>query len=238
MSDNILSVQNLARSFSSGLTRLQVLREITFDVNKREILVLTGASGVGKSTLLHLLGGLDRPTSGDIMYQGKSLTKMSAAELEVYRNTEIGFIFQFHHLLPEFTALENVSMPLMIRRKNWKHAELKSADMLEKVGLKERMWHKPGELSGGEQQRVAVARAMVTEPSIILADEPTGNLDEDTSQMVFDLMCRLNQASGAALVVATHNLNLAKSAHRWLRLTEGRVEVVQSNGVVTTSLRE
>ena len=228
MSSNRLMVVNkLTRYFDDGAIRIEVLRDVSFDFDQGEILALTGSSGVGKSTLLHILGGLDPPTSGQVLFKGTDLQQMSPRDLECYRNNEIGFVFQSHHLLPEFSALENVAMPLMIARESRGLALAKARNILEQVELGSRISHKPNELSGGEQQRVALARALVADPSLVLADEPTGNLDEETSQVVFDLMCRLNQDLNVTFFVATHNMKLARSMHRQLRLTDGKVESME-----------
>jgi lipoprotein-releasing system ATP-binding protein len=225
MSDALLEIRDLTKTYTSGPAEVDVLRGVSFKVQTGEILALTGASGVGKSTLLHILGGLDSGTEGDVTYLGRPLRKMSEQEREKYRNEDVGFVFQFHHLLPEFSALENVAMPLLIRQIQREEAFSSSMEMLDRVDLRERAHHKPGELSGGEQQRVALARAMVTCPTLVLADEPTGNLDEDTAESVFNLICSLNRELGVTFVVATHNLTIARSTHRWLKLTDGRVEM-------------
>ncbi|MBN1355626.1 ABC transporter ATP-binding protein [bacterium] len=234
MNEMLLDIRNLAKIYDTGPGTVDVLRDVTFQVARGEMLALTGASGVGKSTLLHLLGGLDRETGGSIRYRGRLLNAMSESERERYRNREIGFVFQFHHLLPEFTAAENVAVPLLIRGEQHQIAHDQAMAMLDRVGLGFRALHKPGELSGGEQQRVALARAVVTQPSIVLADEPTGNLDEDTSRDVFNLIVQLNRELGVTFVVATHNLNLARSTHRWLRLTDGRLESMDGTRITNT----
>jgi lipoprotein-releasing system ATP-binding protein len=237
MSSAILAAQSVARNFMTGSSRTDVLRGIDLEVYEGEILALTGASGVGKSTLLHLLGGLDRPTSGEILYRSKALSGMSDQELAFYRNREIGFVFQFHYLLPEFSALENILIPLLIRNESRHSASAYAQQLLEQVGLAHRGHHKPGQLSGGEQQRIALARAMVTHPSIVLADEPTGNLDEETGKMVFNLIQELNKKFEVTFVIATHNMNLAKSATRRLRLTDGRLETIDQADQVTTPVQ-
>jgi lipoprotein-releasing system ATP-binding protein len=181
-----------------------------------------GASGVGKTTLLHILGALDRPTSGKVFYEGREIFTLNDKELANFRNREIGFVFQFHHLLPEFNALENTMMPCLIQRISKKESALRAEKILTSIGLKDRLSHKPGELSGGEQQRVAVARALVLEPKVLLADEPTGNLDTKTGESVFNLLQELNQIKGVTLIVVTHNLKLADQLPRQIHLVDGK----------------
>ncbi len=235
-SSPLISVRGVVRSFTTRKSSVPVLRGVDLDVFEGEIVALTGASGVGKSTLLHLMGGLDRPTGGDILFRDRSLGALSEAELAEYRNKSIGFVFQFHHLLPEFSAQENVAMPLMIRGISKKDALSQASKLLDAVELSHRNHHIPGELSGGEQQRVALARSMVTNPSLILADEPTGNLDEETGKNVFDVILRLNQDFRVSFVVATHNMDIAESVHRWLRVTDGRVEEVRRDEVAVLTV--
>jgi lipoprotein-releasing system ATP-binding protein len=203
--------------------RLHVLKGLDIEVREGEIAVIIGPSGSGKSTLLHLLGGLDRPSSGKVIVDDHDLGVLTDDELAAFRNKTLGFIFQFHHLLPEFTALENVAMPALIRGEKFDEARGRAVTLLEEVGLSERVEHKPNELSGGEQQRVAVARALMNNPTLVLADEPSGNLDEDNSQKLHQLLSDLAQKMGLSFVIATHNLDLTKRAHRVLQLVDGRL---------------
>ena len=216
-----LDVVELHKAFEHGGRLLEVLRGITFSLEAGEMAAIVGASGVGKSTLLHILGTLDLPTSGQLRYDGLDITTLSSGQLAEFRNRTIGFVFQFHHLLPEFTALENVMMPCLIHRVPRREAEARARRILDRVGLSNRVTHKPGELSGGEQQRVALARAMVLEPSVLLADEPTGNLDSHTGAEIHDLLVELNRERGSTMLIVTHNPELAALMPRTLRMVDG-----------------
>lgn len=222
----MIQILDLHRSFRMFDKSLHILKGVTFDIKSGEILSIIGASGVGKSTLLTLLGALDRPTSGKILFEGIDIFAQTDLALAKFRNEKIGFVFQFHHLLHEFSALENVMMPGLIARMSSKKLKTAALELLDSVGLSHRVHHKPGELSGGEQQRVAIARALVLKPKLILADEPTGNLDTHTSDEVFDLLKSLNQQLGMTLVFVTHNEKLSLQADRRITMVDGDIAPV------------
>ena len=221
--NNLIRVVDLYKSYYDGSTELPVLKGVDLAVKKAQIVAIVGASGVGKSTLLHLLGGLDRPTEGEVFYEGENIFALNDQELDRFRNEEIGFVFQFHHLLPEFTALDNVAMSGLIARQESDVAQDRAKELLEYVGLGERLEHRPSELSGGERQRVAIARALVNQPRVVLADEPTGNLDQKTSEAVHDLLWTLNDQFNQTFIIVTHNQALAQRADRLIQLVDGQV---------------
>jgi lipoprotein-releasing system ATP-binding protein len=220
---SLLSVRNLFKSFSEGGEEIHVLRGVNLELQEGERLAVVGESGVGKSTLLHILGTLDRPTQGEILYRGQEIPIGDETALSHFRNQVIGFVFQFHYLLPDFSALENVMLPALIQGMEGGRAKTEAQRLLEMVGLKDRMSHRPGKLSGGEQQRVAVARSVVLQPKLILADEPTGSLDFRIGQEVQELLFHLNAENGAALVVATHNREFAAKIGKQVELKAGRL---------------
>ncbi len=219
----MIHIERLSKTFQSGPVSLHVLNGIDLEIDKGEMLAVVGASGAGKSTLLHLLGGLDRPTSGTVRYGEVDVFGLDDDRLARFRNQHVGFVFQFHHLLPEFSALENVMMPALIRGTGRDKAADSASRALADVGLAERTHHRPGELSGGEQQRVAVARALMLDPDVVLADEPTGNLDTHTGEAVHEMLQKINKGRGVTFVIVTHNDKLAIRADRVLRMADGRL---------------
>ena len=219
----ILIAQNVHKTYIMGERRLEVLRGVSLSVQRGEFLALRGASGAGKSTLLHLIGGLDSPDAGEIFFKNQNLAKFSEGELTQFRNRRVGFVFQAYHLLPELTALENVCLPARVARISAAPAEKRGRDLLSRVGLKERTEHKPSELSGGEQQRVAIARALVNEPELLLADEPTGNLDSHTGGEIIELLKKLSVENHMTLIIATHDAKVAAHAQRVIELADGRI---------------
>jgi len=228
-----LDIRNVTKSFELGGRVIDVLRGVDLTLEPGAMVAVVGSSGAGKSTLLHVLGALDRPTAGTISYDGVDLAKLDAAELAAFRNHTIGFVFQFHHLLPDFTAVENCAMPGLIARLPHGTAMAKAEALLERVGLAARLHHRPGELSGGEQQRVALARALLLEPRVLLADEPTGNLDSKTGEEIHHLVVELNRERGMTMLVVTHNTDLASRMPRRLHMVDGRLEhdeVARANG--------
>jgi lipoprotein-releasing system ATP-binding protein len=219
----MIEAVNLTKSFQMAGLELTVLKDINLTIAQGEILAIVGASGAGKSTLLHILGTLDRPTSGTVLFEGQDLFQLSDQKQAEFRNRRIGFVFQFHHLLPEFTALENVCLPAHIQNRSAQDAQAEATSLLKDVGLEHRMNHKPGELSGGEQQRVAVARALIQQPNLVLADEPTGNLDTHTGDALFTLMRTLNRSRGITFVIVTHNEKLSAQADRIIHMEDGQI---------------
>jgi lipoprotein-releasing system ATP-binding protein len=222
---NVLICQQIQKHYNDGNRELRILTGVDLAVPEGEILAISGPSGVGKSTLLHIMGTLDTPTDGDVLYRGRAFSSMGRSEINRIRNEEIGFVFQFYHLLPEFTALENVMMPAICKGASRRAAGARAEELLHTVGLAERMTHKPGQLSGGEQQRVAIARALYNKPGVVLTDEPTGNLDELTGGTIIDLLWKLNEEHGVTLVVVTHDDALAEQAHRWVYMHDGQATV-------------
>jgi lipoprotein-releasing system ATP-binding protein len=223
---SFISVSGLSKSYAVGGTRLTVLKDLDLSLERGEMVAIVGASGVGKSTLLHVLGGLDAPDAGSVRIDQVDLSRLTDEALVAFRNRHVGFVFQFHHLLPEFTAVENAEMPLRIARKRAAECRERATGLLTRVGLAERLEHRPGMLSGGEQQRVAIARALVMHPTLLLADEPTGDLDEHTAETLHDLLQEMHREHGLTSVIATHNPKLAAACDRILRLEEGRLRGV------------
>lgn len=229
----LLQCNDLCKRYQEGSVQTDVLRNVSFNVAPGEMMAIVGSSGSGKSTLMHLLGGLDTPTSGDVVFNGKSLNGMSSTAKAELRNRELGFIYQFHHLLPDFSALENVEMPLLIGKVAKGEAQAQAMAMLTAVGLDKRAAHRPSELSGGERQRVAIARALVNNPRLVLADEPTGNLDARNADAIFDLLGELNVRQGTAFLVVTHDLHLASRLNRQMEMRDGQLsqEVTQAGRI-------
>jgi lipoprotein-releasing system ATP-binding protein len=225
----IIIIKNLIKSYPTAVGNLEVLKGIDLQVYPGEIIAIVGASGVGKSTFLHLLGALDRPTSGDVLVEGAPLSQMPDRELADFRNKFIGFVFQFHHLLPEFTALENVMMPALIAGRDGQNLRGRAMSLLKDVSVLQRMSHRPGQLSGGEQQRVAVARALMNEPKVVLADEPSGNLDRVSSEGLHQLLWQLSRRDHRTFLIVTHNLELAQRADRVVELFDGRIKNIHTN---------
>jgi len=224
--DALLRVEKLKKVFRSGASELVIFENLSFEVRQGEMVAIVGQSGAGKSTLLHLLSALDKATSGDLQCGSQQLNLLDANEASSFRNRELGFVWQFHYLLPEFTAAENVGMPLLARGDGWKRVEPLALRWLREVGLEARAHHRPGELSGGEQQRVALARALITQPKLLLADEPTGDLDAHTADAVFELIARLHREHGLTSLLATHNMAFARRCDRVLRLDSGAVNEI------------
>lgn len=225
----VLQASNLEKVYQDGSLTTPVIRQLDFELMPKELVAIVGASGSGKSTLLHLLAGLETPTEGEVLLQGRSFSKEKEAKRGKIRNAHMGFVYQFHFLLPELTALENVMLPLRVRRDSAKFAEMEARKLLERVGLGHRMEHKPSELSGGERQRVAIARALITKPACLLADEPTGNLDEQAAAQVFELMLELNKEFETAFLIVTHDTDLAAKMDRVVHLHDGQVQLDDSD---------
>lgn len=221
----VIECRQIEKTYRDANRELRILRGVDMEVTEGEVTVISGPSGAGKSTLLHLIGTLDKPTGGEILFRGQPINKMGRAAINQVRNKEIGFVFQFYHLLPEFTALENVMMPAICKGASRSSCRERGEQLLDKVGLRDRMAHKPGQLSGGEQQRVAIARALFNSPSVILADEPTGNLDEHTGEDIIDLLWNLNTRDKITLVIVTHDDRLPEKADRWVYLHEGKTSL-------------
>ncbi|GAA0857611.1 lipoprotein-releasing ABC transporter ATP-binding protein LolD [Aliiglaciecola litoralis] len=223
MSTELLVCENVSKHYQEGSNKVQVLDNVNFHIDKAEQIAILGSSGSGKSTLLHILGALDTPTSGSVLFKGTDIFSYSEKQQARFRNQSLGFVYQFHHLLPEFNAIENVAMPLLIGKVDRGDATKQAANMLDKVGLSHRIKHKPSEMSGGERQRVAIARALVTQPDLVLADEPTGNLDHRTGQSIYQLLNELREQISTSFIVVTHDTELAKKLDRTLLITDGKL---------------
>jgi lipoprotein-releasing system ATP-binding protein len=219
----MITITDLHKSFFMGARELPVLRGINLQIRKGELIAIVGASGAGKSTLLHIIGTLDRPTSGTVSFEGQDLFQLSETQQAEFRNRRVGFVFQFHHLLPEFTAVENACMPALVQRRDQRSVEAEAVALLTEVGLAQRLHHKPGELSGGEQQRVAMARALMQKPDVVLADEPTGNLDTHTGDALFALIRDLNKRHGTTFLIVTHNDKLSAQSDRIVHMQDGLI---------------
>ncbi|RXS41882.1 lipoprotein-releasing ABC transporter ATP-binding protein LolD [Idiomarina sp. 29L] len=226
---DLLHCSGLSKTYQDGDNQVNVLKSVDFSISAGEMVAIVGASGSGKSTLLHILGGLEKPTTGELMFNDQDMTSWSSDKLSSWRNSNLGFVYQFHHLLPEFSALENVAMPLLIAGEKSKNAKQTAQILLERVGLGHRLSHRPSQLSGGERQRVAIARAFVNNPDIVLADEPTGNLDGEAAASIYQLMLELNKEKGTAFIVVTHDNTLAEQLHRVERLVDGTLDAKRSN---------
>ena len=227
MNNSIMVCNDLSKVYQEGRLATSVLQGVNLSVSKGELLAIVGTSGSGKSTLLHLLGALDAPTTGNILFNGNNIHQLSSRQQSKWRNQELGFVYQFHHLLSEFSALENVAMPLLIAGESIKSAQQKATELLDRVGLSERIQHRPSELSGGERQRVAIARALINKPSLVLADEPTGNLDAKSAESVYQLLKELNTEFGTAFIVVTHDQQLANKLDRQLYMSNGILKDTQ-----------
>ena len=224
MSNTILDIHGLTKTYQSGPQTVEVIKGIDLEIQQGEIVIIMGPSGVGKSTLLHLIGGLDKPTSGSVTINDTNIFELENSKLAHFRNSSVGFVFQFHHLLPEFSALENLMIPGMIRKNNPEEIKSKAIDLLEKVDLSDRINHRPSQLSGGEQQRVAVARALVNQPKLVLADEPTGNLDKRNSESLYNLILDLNKSLNQTFIIVTHNEMMTRNANKVIELEDGKVK--------------